>query len=746
MRKYPPVITKDIIDLKKLFLVIKSFIIPILLFTTIIVILAGYKIYTAANIYTSYTTIDFGGKKKKQDTKAMLSEAFESEENDLNTEVEVITSRLTIKELMTKIDFSTHYYKKKKFKKREVYEKAPFSVKFLNKESIGRVKYSLQFIGEEEFILESIKDDNKSKIPYSKMHKFGEEIDINNSVFIISKEDFPIDAKVYYFSYTNDKEAILASVKSKLTVRKLSKESSIIKISYEDRIPQRAKVVVDTISYIYIKDNLDSRKQEARNSLKFIQAQLAIINKELKNSESKLEEYKRTNDIIDIDISTTLTLTKLTEYENEVSILELELSMLKSIEKFLSQNDIASISTESLAFSTSILSSLILSLQEKQLELNSLLTEFTGLHPQVIRLKGQIHNLKETIKKKIYGIKRNIKNKKITFDKRVKKYQKILSQLPQKEIHLVNLKRSFSINEKIYSYLLQKQAEMEIVKASTVSTIRILDNPIVAKKPIKPKKTLILVVAIILGLGISIFIASIVDLAMNKVSSLRDIGRHTDITIMGFIPKQKKGKKNILAYEEAFISLGTTLYFTLPHAKTNIISVVSARQHEDKNHLSIDLAKVLTTQTKKAIVIDLDMRDAQIHHIVDGNHKGISDVLLDNVDIETLIHKKDYQYPDGTARSFYSISAGEHIPRNPSELVMDDRLDDIILWLSKKFDYIIINTTPLEKGKDAIVLMEKSNLVLFAVKNKYTKQNHIDDIDKIVRIYNITATGIVLYL
>jgi len=746
MSKYPPVITKDIIDLKKLFLVIKSFIIPILLFTTIIVILAGYKIYTAPNIYSSYTTIDFGGKEKKKDTTAMLSEAFETEENDLNTEVEVITSRVTIKELIEKIDFSTHYYKKKKFKKREVYEKAPFSVKFLSKHTIGIVKYSLQFIGKEEFLLESIKDDNKSKIPYSKMHKFGEKIDINNSVFVINREDFPIDAKVYYFSYTNDKEAILASVKSKLTVRKLAKESSIIKISYEDRIPERAKIVVDTISYIYIKDNLDSRKQEARNSLKFIQTQLAIINKELKDSESKLEQYKRKNDIINIDISTKFALTKFTEYENEVSTLELELNMLKSIEKFLSHNDISSISTESLDFSTSILSSLILSLQEKQLELNSLLTEFTDLHPQVIRLKGQISNLKDTIKKKIYGIKRNIKNKKTTFDQRVKKYQKILSQLPKKEIQLVNLKRSFSINEKIYSYLLQKQAEMEIVKASTISNIKILDNPIVSKKPIKPKKTLILVVAMILGLAISIFIASIIDLVMNKVSSLQDIGKHTDIIIMGFIPARRNGDKHILAYEEAFISLGTTLYFTLPHAKTNIISIASARQHEDKTQLSIDLAKVLTTQTKKAVIIDLDMRDAQIHHIVDGNHKGISDVLLDNVDIETLIHKIDYQYPKGTVRSFYSISAGEHIPRNPSELVMDDRLDDILLYLSKKFDYIIINTTPLEKGKDAIVLMEKSNLVLFAVKDKYTKQNHIKDFDKIVRRYNITSTGIVLYL
>ncbi len=737
---------KDIIDIKKLFLVIKSFIIPIILFTSIIVTLAGYKVYTAAHIYMSYTTIDFGGKEKKKDKAAMLSEAFESEESNLDTEIQVITSRLTLKELMEKIDFSTHYYKKKKFKKREIYQQSPFSIKFLNKEAIGRVKYSLKFIGTNEFLLESIKDDNKSKVPYSRVHTFGKKIDLNNSSFIIKKEDFPIDAHTYYFSYTNDKEAILASIKSKLTVRKLSKESSIIKISYEDRIPQRAKIVVETISYMYIIDNLDSRKQEARNSLKFIQAQLAIINKELKDSESKLEEYKRNNDIIDIDISTKLTLTKLTEYENEASILDLELSMLHSIEKYLSQNDIASISTESLAFSTSILSSLILSLQEKQLELNSFLTEFTDLHPQVIRLKGQINNLKNTIKKKIYGIKRNLKNKKNTFDKRVTKYKKILSNLPQKEIHLVNLKRSFSINEKIYSYLLQKQAEMEIVKASTVSNIRVLDNPIVAKKPIKPKKTLILVVAIILGLGVSIFIASIVDLLMNRVSSLQDIGRHTDVTIVGFIPKKRKGKKHILAYEEAFISLGTTLYFRLPHAKTNIISIVSARENEDKNYLSIDLAKVLTTQTKKVILIDLDMRDAQIHHIVDGNHKGISDVLLDNVDIETLIHKIDYQYPEGTTRSFYSISAGEHIPRNPSELVMDDRLDDILLWLSKRFDYIIINTTPLEKGKDAIVLMEKSNLVLLAIKDRYTKQNHIDNFDKIIRQHNITSTGIVLYL
>jgi len=747
MSKHHPVVHKDFIDLRKLFLVIKNYIIPIIIFTTIIVVLAAYKIYITASVYSSYTTIDFGGEQAKESAKGMLSEAFESTQNNLDTEIYIITSRVILKKLIKELDFTTHYYQKKKFKKREIYNKSPFSIKVIKKEKIGKIQFSLRVINDDnDFILESIQKNNKSKKSYSKIHSFGDRIDFNNTSLIIQKEKYDFDSTQYYFSYNNNENDILASIKSHLNVRKLTKKSSIIKITYEDTIPQRAKVIVEALSKIYIKENLDLRKQEARNSLKFIRAQLSIINKELKDSESKLEEYKRENDIIDIDISTKLALTKLTEYENEVSTLELKLNMLHSIEKFLSQDDIASISTESLDFSTSILNSLIVSLQGKQLELKSLLTEFTSIHPQVIRLKGQINNLKITIKKKIYGIKRNLINKKNTLKERVKKYKKILFNLPQKEIKLVNLKRSFSINEKIYSYLLQKQAEMEIIKASTISNIKILDNPIVNERPIKPKKMLILIVAIILGLGISIVITSIVDVVRNKVSSLRDIGRHTDIAIMGFIPKKRKGTKNILAYEEAFISLATTLYFTLPHAKTNIISIASGRQHEEKTQLSIDLAKVLTSQTKKAVIIDLDMRDAQIHHIVDGNHKGISDVLLDNVDIETLIHKIDYQYPEGTARSFYSISAGEHIPRNPSELVMDDRLDDILLYLSKKFDYIIINTTPLEQGKDAIVLMEKSNLVLFAVKNKYTKQNHIDDFDKIVQIYNITSTGIVLYL
>jgi uncharacterized protein involved in exopolysaccharide biosynthesis len=737
---------KDVIDIKKLFSVIKSCIVPIILFTSIIVVLAGYKIYTAPHIYSSYTTIDFGSKKRKKDAKAMLSEAFESVETNLDTEIQVITSRVTLKKLMKEIDFSTHYYKKKKLKKIEIYKKAPFSIKFIKKDKIGRVKFSLKFIEKDKFLLESLQDENRSKGLYSKVHSFGEYIDFETLSLVVNRENHKMDASQYYFSYTNDKEAILSSIRSKLTVRKLSKESSIIRISYEDRIPQRAKKVVEKLSDIYIKENLDSRKQEARNSLKFIKDQLSIINRELKESENELEIYKKYNNIIDIDISTKIALTKLTEYENEVSALELKLDMLHSIEKFLSTNDIAGISIESLDFSTSIISSLILSLQEKQLELNSLLIEFTQLHPQVIRLEGQIRNLKNTIKKKIYAIKRNLKNKKHTFEKRVSKYKKILLKLPQKEIQLVNLKRSFSINEKIYSYLLQKQAEMEIVKASTISTIRVLDNPIVAKKPIKPKKTLILVVAIVLGLGISIFIASIRDIVLNKLNSTKDVERITDIPILGTIPKRKKSEKQILAYDEAFISLGTTLYFILPHSKSNIITITSSKKDEDKNSIAIDLAKVLTTQTKKVILLDLDMRDAQIHNIVDGQHKGISDILLNNIDIDTLIHKIDYRYTEDIYRSFYSISAGEMIPKNPSELVMDGRLDSILLYLSKKFDYILINTTPLEDGKDAIVLMEKSDITLLTVKDRYTKKNHIKSFDKIVSEYDVKSAGIIFYL
>ncbi len=751
------------IDLKEMLLTILEYKYSILFIMFLSVVGISIYLYLTPSIYSSNATVEFIGTQKAPLSNDMLMEAFDGGGGtNLDTEIEVLKSRYMTNRILDYLDLEKQYYIKKNYKKIELYENLPFvvNIKYINKIDFNfqDMKFTIFPEDDDNFVLKfrtTFKKESKiSKISkiikkllnkkkesdysdrYIKTHKYGKEITTKWFSFTIEKK-LQLKKVEYSFVIHTDKQLLIKKIQRGLKISQINKNASILNISYQDNIAIRAKKIVNSLVKAYMKEQLDRNKKDAGKSLKFINEQLTLINKNLKISAEKLEKYKKNNAIVNINASATATLAKLTEYETKISKVELELNIFSTLNYSLkSGKELVGISMMALQQPTPILSSMLQSLQKKQVEIKSLMIEFTPAHPQVIKQQNQINILKENIKKSIKNIINNLKSKKRSLNKIIKKYQKSLSLLPEKEIKLANLQRGFLINEKIYSYLLQKQTEKGIIKASAVSNAKILDEAIVTNSPAKPKRALIIVITIIAGLIIGILVAFVRDLFNNKIQNRKDLERLTKITIYGSVPfcKNEKQRPHFI---EAFRVIRRNLEFLDIKNRAKIITITSSISQEGKTTIIANIGKILAQGFRKTILIDLDMRKAKLgKELGIENMKGCSNYLMDEIGLDEIIAKTEEPNLD-------IIIAGM-APQNPSELLMNRKIDKLLKVLSKRYDYILVDTPPIELISDAVLMMKKSDFSLVTVKTNFSYKELILNINTITKENKIKSIGIIL--
>ena len=297
------------------------------------------------------------------------------------------------------------------------------------------------------------------------------------------------------------------------------------------------------------------------------------------------------------------------------------------------------------------------------------------------------------------------------------------------------MKRSFMVNEKVYSFLLERRAETAVLKASTVSKVSIVDSALMPSGSIKPKRKMIVAVAFLLGLLAGVALILLRELLDTTVKSKEDIDRLSTVPMYGVVPVVK-GKKFGSVFFEAFRALRTNLEFMQVDKKYKSIVVTSTVSGEGKTTVAANLSVILAKGGKKVIVVDLDMRRAKLSHYFDlNNEKGISTLLSKKHTLEQVIQHSDKEGVD--------IIAAGPTPPNPSELIMSDYAQEIMQTLEELYDYVILDPPPVGLVTDAAILMHRADVSLLVVKYGYTKKEFVKNLDQLVKDHKIKHVGIV---
>ncbi len=744
----------DEIDLKQILNTILRYKYSIIFITLLFMIGSSIIAYTKPSIYSSSATIELM-EDSKQTTSAtdFMMQAFDGGGSNVDNQIEVIQSRYLAEKAFSYLNLNTIYTTKRNFRKIELYKDSPFVV---NSHYLDDLIYGKTFIlkpsGKDSFNLQikapsiySVKGllkkygvipySSSDKVIYNKTHKFGEKIENQWFNITINKIHSFTDAE-YEFRMINNL-SLYSHFRSNISVSQISKNATILRLTFEDMSPTKAKDILNAIYKAYMDQEVSQKTEEADLTLGFIDRQLESISKRLNKSATKLEEYKEENKVVGMGEQALQTTTQLSEYEAKLEEVQTELNILSNLNQFIKTNqDLTGLTVGSVNFADPALGSLVTRLQEEASNKATLLVDFTELHPDVEKASQNISSLKRSIKATLSNNLRQLSQRKASLVSVIAKFNKSIATLPKQERELSKLTRYYNIDEKIYSFLLEKKAETAILKSSTISHSRLLDGAIENFIPIKPKRTLIVLVGIILGLILGLAYAFLREFMNNTVKNSDEIERLTSMPLYGVVP-YNKGKKTKNIFLEAFRSIRTNLQFLPQTQSSRVIAITSSVSGEGKTTIAAKIADVISQTGKKVIVVDIDMRKASVHkEFKVDNVFGLSNYLIGQKSLNEIIINTETENVD-------LITTGA-LPPNPSELIMSDEMKKLIDKLKDKYDYVIMDTPPVGLVTDALILMNYADMTFVIVRAKYTRKEFIKNLDRLAKEHKHNHIGMII--
>ncbi|MBH2977637.1 tyrosine-protein kinase Wzc [Serratia marcescens] len=394
------------------------------------------------------------------------------------------------------------------------------------------------------------------------------------------------------------------------------------------------------------------------------------------------------------------------------------------------------------------------------LEAKSVLDTIVGVEAQLNELTFKESEISKLYTKE-HPAYRALLEKRATLQKEKDKLNQRVSKMPQTQQEILRLTRDVDAGKEIYMQLLNRQQELSITKASTVGNVRIIDTAVTQPKPVKPKKTLIVIIFTLLG-GIAsvavVLLKSVLHRGIESPEQLEDQGinvyasiplsewqQKKDIeTLMRGNKKTNTRSKTLLAVGnpadlaiEAVRSLRTSLHFAMLEAKNNVLMVCGASPNIGKTFVSINLAAVIAQAGQRVLVIDADMRKGYSHSLLNTDwHNGLSDILSAQTTMANSVRKTEIENLDFIPRG--------QIPPNPSELLMGSRFNELIDWASKNYDIVMIDTPPILAVTDAAIIGHRAGTSLMIAR---FASNTVKEIEVSIRRFNqngIDVKGVIL--
>ncbi|MDU4996463.1 MAG: tyrosine-protein kinase Wzc [Enterobacteriaceae bacterium] len=360
------------------------------------------------------------------------------------------------------------------------------------------------------------------------------------------------------------------------------------------------------------------------------------------------------------------------------------------------------------------------SVLDSMVNIDAQLNELTFKEAEISKLYTKAHPAYRTLLEK----RKALEDEKAKLNTRV-------TAMPKTQQEIVRLTRDVESGQQVYMQLLNKQQELRITEASTVGDVRIVDAAITQPGILKPKKALIILGSVILGLILSVVVVLLRSLFNRGIESPQSL-EEQGISVYASIPlsewqkardtvKTVKGSKRykqrqLLAVGnpadlaiEAVRSLRTSLHFAMMQAPNNVLMMTGVSPSIGKTFVCANLAAVISQTNKRVLMIDCDMRKGYTHELLGtDNVNGLSDILVGKGSIENCAKK--------TSIANFDLVPRGQIPPNPSELLMSERFTQLLDWASKHYDLVLIDTPPILAVTDAAIVGRHAGTTLMVAR------------------------------
>ena len=550
----------------------------------------------------------------------------------------------------------------------------------------------------------------------------------------------------------------VSGLRSVVTASELGKGTNIIRLSYRDTDREQAAEIVNTLATTYLDRNVILKTEEARKSVDFIRQQLDEVRQLLDNAEQSLQDYKRASGVIKLDSEVDVLIQRLSLVDKERSTEKLRTRQaewaISALQKALAEG--RSYAPSSL-LDDPVLAGLATELARLEVERQGLLSELTESHPQVLSLTERIVAGQKKMLASYQALQSGLDLKIRDLDADILVFEQQLQTLPEAEQQLARLTRLATVNADIYTFLLHKHEEARIARASTISSINIIDPAITPETPIKPNKKknllLALIVGAMAGVGVAFFIEYLDDTLKDAETAKQLLG----LPILSIIPfielkpdlaeegdLQQKIERTLITHleprspaAEAFRTLRTGLHFASIGKESKVLLVSSSFPGEGKTTVSANLAETIAKTGARVLLVGCDLRRPTLHTIFDKScSPGLTELLIGDATVTETIHKTGINSLD-------FISAGT-TPPNPAELVGSEKMRAFLETVRGEYDVIVLDAPPILAVTDASLLSEYSDQLLLVLEVGRVQVRAAQRMKELVASMQIDVAGMVI--
>jgi tyrosine-protein kinase Etk/Wzc len=697
---------------------------PVFVLTISISIFLGHvHLRYQTPLYMANASIMLKDKESGMETVINALEGTQEKQN-VENQIEILKSRNIMSEVVIQRGLYSQIYVPGRVKHVLLYESCPVTFVALNpqeiKSSPGLVSFT--FMPREKVVLLDGKKypvDSAVNLPYGKF-----QINVDPLM--------GIQKNAQYFLQIKKVNDVAKDLLGNLGVYTGAKQSTLLNLSFTDPVPKRAEDILNTLIEVFNKTGIDEKNTAAKNTLDFIDDRLKKLTVALGEVESEVERYKREGGITNMSTKGNQLIQSVEGIDRQMAEVNIQLSVLQNIESYVMNSDAETGTVPStFGINDPTLLKILSELNAAEANLARLRKTVAENSPAIIAAKNQIAQIKPNLLENIRNLKQNLLTTLQELRNESYKYTAEISDLPTKEKELAVITREQTVKNNIYTFLLEKREETAISYAASAPDSRVVNPAESTGYPVKPTKSNIYFFALLAGIMAGVLFVLLREKLISEVAFRSEVEKATHATILAEI-LHDGGKKAVVVTDgnrtpiaEQFRSLRTSLSYLGINRERNTVLFTSSISGEGKSFTAINLGATLALTNKKVVLLELDLRKPKVSSMLNiVNEPGITNYLAGLATINEIIKPVD------EVNNLFVIPAGS-IPPNPTELILNGKLDILMEQLKRDFDYVLMDSPPIGLVTDAKLLNKYSDLCLYIVRHKRTPKSYLKYINNL---------------
>lgn len=649
--------------------------------------------------------------------------------NNFDNEVEILNSRTLVQKVVEKLDLYVDVTEKQGLRTVDLYGNSPLKVwatpKEMEKMGVASIKAKLEKNGslEVEALVGPKKSPTKQHYEYKKrFNKLPAFLSTPYGIISFQRIDsVPVTKDMDLEVNMTSPHLAGLDYKGRLSVTSTSKQTTIAQISFNDVNTQRGQNFVNALVDMYNEEANKDKNEVAEKTAEFINNRILLIARELGSTENSMAGFKRRAGLTDVTSDMQMALTGRADYEKQCVENETQLRLINELRSYL-----RGIGNENEPIPSSIgietandqgLSQLVSSYNLELINRNRLARNSSEKSSVIQSLDNALANMRRNILLTVNSVEKGARMAQARLKAEASRYSGAIGNAPEDEKEFLNISRQRDFQSQLYLLLMQKREENALKLSATANNGRIIDEAEAGLQPISPKKPLIYLISLILGIAIPVGFIYLRQLLRFKIEDRSDIEKITNLPIVGDVPFEKKtaGVRHIMIHEnknelmeEIFRNIRTNVSFLLGNKK--VILLTSSISGEGKSTIAGNLAASYAFLGKKVVIVGLDIRKPGLNKVfkISTRMDGISQYLAypDTTDLMSLVQ------PSNVSPNLFVLPGGT-VPPNPTELVARPSLDKAIDILKQNFDIIILDTAPIGFVTDTQIIARVAETSLY---------------------------------